>query len=71
LLHRANLDGNTGLRNFCESLEKTVVETVEGGKFTKDLAISITGQNNPARSSYVNTAEFIEIVGQNLNKKLN
>jgi isocitrate dehydrogenase len=45
LLHRAKLDKNTGLKNYCEALEKVVVETVEGGKYTKDLAISVTGNN--------------------------
>jgi len=30
-------------------LEKAVVDTVEGGKFTKDLAILVTGNKKPNR----------------------
>lgn len=71
MLHRAKLDGNTGLKNFCEALESTVIETVEAGKYTKDLAISVTGNNNPARGTYLNTVAYIEEVANNLNKKLN
>jgi len=70
LLHRAKLDNNNALKDFSLALEKTVVETVEGGKYTKDLAISVTGNNSPARSTYVNTTEFIDIVAKNLEKKL-
>lgn len=71
MLHRAKLDKNTGLKNYCEALEKVVVETVESGIYTKDLAISVTGNNQPPRSAYVNTVEFIESVRLNLEKKIN
>jgi len=71
LLHRAKLDKAQGLHDFCTQLEKTVIETVEGGVYTKDLAISVTGKNSPDRSSYVNTVQFIEAVAANLNKKIN
>jgi len=70
LLHRAKLDKAQGLHDFSTQLEKTVIETVESGTYTKDLAISVTGKNSPDRSSYVNTAQFIEAVAANLNKKL-
>ena len=39
LHHRAKLDGLKDLEIFCELLEKAVINTVEGGVFTKDLAI--------------------------------
>ncbi len=39
LLHRAKLDKNEELRLFAESLEAAVIETVEAGNFTKDLAL--------------------------------
>lgn len=38
LLHRAKLDNNKELEKFCETLEKTIVQTVEKGFMTKDLA---------------------------------
>lgn len=53
--HRANLDGNSGLRDWADALEKTVIETVESGVYTKDLALCVSGNSNPPRDSYVNT----------------
>lgn len=44
-MHRAKLDNNPTLLNWCETLEKVIIETVEAGFYTKDLAISITGSN--------------------------
>lgn len=69
LLHRAKLDSNEPLKNFCLTLEKTVVDAVEGGVMTKDLAICIHG-NSAARSTYVNTGEFIDKVAEILNTRL-
>ena len=43
LIHRAKIDGNKDLENFSKYLEDAVIETVEAGKFTKDLAISKYG----------------------------
>ena len=45
LLHRAKLDSNKDLEHFCNTLESTVVETVESGFMTKDLAICVIGSN--------------------------
>lgn len=39
LNHRAKLDGNEELSKFSQLLEDSVIETVESGKMTKDLAI--------------------------------
>ena len=41
LLHRAKLDENEALKNWCLTLERVIVETVESGKMTKDLAICV------------------------------
>ena len=43
LLHRAKLDENEALKNWCETAERVVIETVESGKMTKDLAICVEG----------------------------
>merc|ERR1711935_989643 len=45
-LHRRGvLDGNQRLCDYADQLEKSVVDTVEGGQYTKDLAITILGTN--------------------------
>jgi isocitrate dehydrogenase len=51
-------------------LEQTVIETVESGVMTKDLALCISGTPNVSRDKYVNTQEFIKKVSQNLKLKL-
>src|SRR5215813_8021799 len=40
---RGKLDNNQELINFCHTLEKVCVATVESGKMTKDLAVCIHG----------------------------
>ena len=45
LMHRAKLDNNAELMNFCVALEDQVIKTVEDGVMTKDLAIISTGNN--------------------------
>ena len=70
LLHRAKLDSNDALKNFCEALERVIVETIEAGHMTKDLAICVHGTNTPDRSLWLNTFEFIDKVAENLNAAL-
>eukprot|EP00335_Anophryoides_haemophila_P000046 CAMPEP_0204821464 /NCGR_PEP_ID=MMETSP1018-20131115/20436_1 /ASSEMBLY_ACC=CAM_ASM_000518 /TAXON_ID=46462 /ORGANISM="Anophryoides haemophila, Strain AH6" /LENGTH=137 /DNA_ID=CAMNT_0051932163 /DNA_START=856 /DNA_END=1269 /DNA_ORIENTATION=- len=55
LSHRATLDGNQGLKDWTDILEKTVIDTVQDGTVTKDLALCMTGSANPDRSMYVTT----------------
>ena len=52
LLHRAKLDKNTQLEVFCNTLERSVIETVEAGFMTKDLAITVYNTNDIPREKY-------------------
>lgn len=70
LLARAKFDNNAALENFSMTLEKVIVETVEAGFMTKDLAILVNNGTVPDRSKYLNTFEFIDKVAENLNKAL-
>ncbi|QYX55344.1 NADP-dependent isocitrate dehydrogenase [Roseovarius sp. SCSIO 43702] len=65
LKHRAKLDGNEELKHFAETLEKVVVDTVESGHMTKDLAL-LVGPDQ----SWLTTMGFLEKVDENLNKAL-
>ena len=67
---RGKLDGNQELINFCHALEKVCVETVESGKMTKDLAVCIHGNKVEHGKHYLYTEEFLDIIDQNLQKKL-
>ncbi|MDW3225699.1 MAG: NADP-dependent isocitrate dehydrogenase [Paracoccaceae bacterium] len=65
LKHRAKLDENAPLAHFAETLEKVVVDTVESGFMTKDLAL-LVGPNQ----KWLTTMGFLEKVDENLNKAL-
>ena len=65
LKHRAKLDDNAALLNFAETLERVVVETVESGFMTKDLALLVGPDQG-----WLTTMGFLEKVDENLNKAL-
>lgn len=69
LEHRGNLDGNKDLVNFCHTLERVCIETVESGKMTKDLAICVHG-DKAGPETYLNTEPFLEAINANLKKAL-
>ena len=66
LAHRGKLDGNDELIKFSNTIEQVCIECVEGGSMTKDLAILI----GPS-SKYLTTNQFLDVIDQNLKKKLN
>jgi isocitrate dehydrogenase len=65
LKHRAKLDGNDDLAGFAETLERTVVATIEAGCMTKDLALLVG-----AEQSWLSTAGFLDKIGDNLGKAM-
>src|SRR6056297_138694 len=65
LKHRAKLDDNAQLLNFAETLEKVVVDTVESGHMTKDLALLVGPDQK-----WLTTMGFLEKVDKNLNAAL-
>ena len=69
LMHRAKLDHNPALLDFCEKLEQVCIETVESGKMTKDLAVLIY-HNNLTSENYLSTEGFLAALKQNLDVKL-
>jgi len=67
LAQRAKLDDHKELAHFCDTLEATVVKTIEDGHMTKDLSLCITGGTKaPPRDTYLNTFEFLDKVAENL-----
>lgn len=71
LFYRAKLDKNEKLRQFAENLEKSVIQAVEDGYMTKDLAICVHNTNYPDRKLWLNTEEFIDKCAEYLVKNLN
>ena len=70
LAHRGKLDDNQALIDFCSTLEKVCIETIESGKMTKDLALLIHEKNMNA-SHYLTTQQFLDALKENLETKLN
>lgn len=70
LMHRGKLDDNQELIEFCNTLEQVCIDTVEGGKMTRDLARLVYGDSFE-RKHYLNTQEFLDELKANLDAKLN
>lgn len=66
LRKRGELDGLSELMHFAEKLEKAVIDTVENGIMTKDLA-DITTLKNVTEAG---TEEFIKAIRERLEKSL-
>ncbi|GAA3098420.1 NADP-dependent isocitrate dehydrogenase [Pseudonocardia yunnanensis] len=65
LAHRGELDGNAALIGFAETLERVVIDTVQAGHMTQDLA-RLIGESTPHRT----TEEFLATVADNLRSTL-
>jgi isocitrate dehydrogenase len=63
--HRAKLDDNAELATFAETLERVVVETVEAGFMTKDLALLVGDHQG-----WLTTEGFLDKVAENLKTAL-
>ncbi|MEL7466119.1 MAG: NADP-dependent isocitrate dehydrogenase [Pseudomonadota bacterium] len=65
LKHRAKLDANEALAGFAETLERVVVDTVEGGQMTKDLALLVGPDQG-----WLTTTGFLDAVDANLQRAM-
>ncbi|WP_028852209.1 NADP-dependent isocitrate dehydrogenase [Thermocrispum municipale] len=65
LEHRGKLDNTPEVVGFAHALEQVVIETVESGKMTKDLAL-LVGNDTP----YQTTEEFLATLDENLQRKM-
>ncbi|NBC20420.1 MAG: NADP-dependent isocitrate dehydrogenase [Alphaproteobacteria bacterium] len=63
--HRGRMDGTPEVQKFAELLEKTVVETVEKGQMTKDLALLIGPDQD-----WLTTEGFLDSVADNFEKAM-
>ena len=65
LKHRAKLDDNAQLQTFAETLETVIVQTVESGHMTKDLALLVGPDQK-----WLTTMGFLEKIDENLQAAL-
>ena len=65
LKHRGKLDNTPDVVRFAETLERVCVDTIEGGEMTKDLAVTIHG-NNPDPSTFLTTDDFLNALARGL-----
>lgn len=61
LAHRAKLDNNDALHDFCTLLEKTTIDTVEAGYMTKDLALLVGDSQG-----WLSTEGFLDKIAERL-----
>jgi isocitrate dehydrogenase len=62
---RGKLDGTPDVIQFAETLERVVIETVESGKMTKDLALLIGPDQE-----FQTTEDFLAILDENLKTRM-
>jgi isocitrate dehydrogenase len=65
LAHRGKLDDTPAVIQFAETLERVCIDTVEGGKMTKDLAI-LVGPEQP----WLTTEQFLEALDAELQNRM-
>ncbi len=51
-------------------VQAAVIETIESGHMTKDLAICVHGTTKVTPDQYLNTVPFMEKIAETLQKKL-
>jgi isocitrate dehydrogenase len=61
LKHRGKLDSTPEVVEFAQTLERVVIETVESGKMTKDLALLVGPEQ-----AWLTTEEFLGALDENL-----
>ena len=69
LAFRGKLDKNQPLIDFSHLVEKVCIDTVESGKMTKDLALSIYGENLKPEN-YLTTEQFMDELIKLLNCRM-
>ncbi|WP_405489452.1 NADP-dependent isocitrate dehydrogenase [Nocardia sp. NBC_00511] len=65
LAHRGKLDNTPEVIGFAQTLEDVVIQTVESGQMTKDLALLVGGDQG-----YLTTEEFLGVLDANLAREL-
>jgi len=65
LSHRAKLDDNKELAKFATTLEETVVNTIQSGSMTKDLALLVGPEQE-----WLTTMGFLDAIEENLQKAM-
>ena len=65
LAHRAKLDDNVALANFAQTLEDVVVDTIQSGAMTKDLALLVGDEQ-----AWLSTTGFLDKIDANLQQAM-
>ncbi len=65
LAHRGRIDDNEALVKFALGLEKTVIDTVEGGQMTKDLALLVGDTQG-----WLSTTGYLEAIAENFERAM-
>jgi isocitrate dehydrogenase len=66
LSHRGRMDDTPAVTLFAQTLERVCVQTVEGGKMTKDLALLVGPEQ-----AWQTTQDFLAAIDENLRQEMN
>jgi isocitrate dehydrogenase len=55
---------------WSETLERSIIQTVEEGKMTKDLAMCISGGKPVDSSKYLTTEKFMQAIEETFKKNM-
>jgi len=65
LAHRGRIDDNEALVKFATGLEKTVIDTIQGGQMTKDLALLVGDTQG-----WLSTTGYLEAIAENFERNM-
>ena len=65
LRHRGDLDNTPEVAHFADTLEQTIIDTVQGGKMTKDLAMLVGPDQE-----WLTTEQFMDALDDSLSARL-
>jgi len=65
LAHRGKIDANEELVKLATGLERTVIETIEGGQMTKDLSLLVGPDQG-----WLTTTGYLEAIAENFERKM-
>jgi isocitrate dehydrogenase len=65
LAHRGKLDNNQQLTDYALRLEQVVINTVESGQMTKDLAVLVGDEQ-----TWLTTEDFLDAIADNLDRAM-
>lgn len=66
LAYKALIDNNVKLTRFCENLERSCIDVIDSGLYTKNIAEKVKGGQLLKRKDWLDTFEFIDTIAERI-----